>query len=359
MGLEVKPPDVNCSRGGFTVLDDRTVLYSLGAVRTVGMGAVQFILDEREKNGPYQSLMDFCLRIARFKTKKSVIRSLLQAGVLDSLGSRSAMLQGLDATYSRAEARAQDRLAGQDSLFGGESNDDTEEVDKAPPSKYRELSHERLLQLEKAVLGFYLSEHPVTHLAGELRRMTGHSLGDESGIPGFKGRRDDAPMHRFAGVVAGVKRRGQRGHGALFALDDGTHRAMFSMYDEDYRTYGDLLSHEGVVVVEGRKVLDPVRETARWYAKRVLTIDQARALFAKSLLIEINSDAPSERLPGQLKKLLEPFVGDGRCPVQMRLKIGNVSTVLSLSGDWRIKPCEELFRRVEALDGFRRAALTY
>ncbi len=367
MGLAVKPPDVNRSHGGFTVLDDATVVYGLGAVRTVGTAMVQCILDERAAGGEYQSLMDLCVRVIPHKVRKSVIEPLLHAGALDGLGhTRAGMLRRLDAVYSRAEACARDQLAGQDGLFdaagAGESADAAlpaapgEGLGEAPDGDERE----RLLHLEKGVLGFYLSEHPVARCERELRCMVGWRLSDEAGIAAFKGPRNQAPMHRLAGVIVGVKRKGQRGRGAVFMLDDGSQRVTFRMYDEDYAEYGAVLAHAGVVVVEGRKLFDVVRETSRWYAKRVLTLDQARLRFAKSLALSLDAATLSAGFSARLKALLEPFVADGRCPVRVRLKTAaGARTELALGEGWRIKPCGELFRRVESLAGVRDVRLIY
>ncbi len=359
LGIEVKPPDVNRSREGFTVLDDKTILYGLSAVRTVGGGMVQRILDERDANGPYQSLMDFCVRLVPHKVRKSIVEPLLHAGALDALGRRDEMLSSLDVVYSRAEAHARDQLAGQNSLFGAAAGDEPAEASASAASAQAEYSHERLLRMEKEALGLYLSGHPVARLERELRRMTGRRLDEEPGIPAFKGPRSQAPVYRLAGVIVGVKRKGQRGRGALFTLDDGSQRVAFGMYDEDYTAYGDLMSHEGVVIVEGRKSLDTVRDTSHWYAKRILTLDEARLKFAKTLSIVLDSAALSEGFSGRFRNLLEAFVADGKCPVRVHLKTSDACTELALGENWRIKPCSELFRRVENLDGIHEIQLTY
>ena len=360
LGLEVKPPDVNRSQSGFTVLDDKTILYGLGAVRTVGIGMVQCIVKEREENGPYQSLMDFCVRLIPYKVRKSIVEPLLCAGALDSLGqSRCDMLNSLDAVYSRAEAHAHDHLVGQDNLFGGGEASEDVAIPELTAASSSQVSHAASLHMEKAVLGFYLSEHPVDCIERELKQITGRRLQDEADIPAFKGRRNQAPSHRLAGVIVDVKRKGQRGRGALFTLDDGSQRIVFSMYDEDYEQCGHLLAHEVIVIVEGKKLFDMVRETPRWYAKHILTLDEARLRFAKFLSIGLDPSLLTAEFPAHLRELLQPFVTDGRCPVRVHLDTGGARTELTFGEDWRIKPCSELFRRVKSLDGISDIRLTY
>ena len=361
MGLETKLPDINRSQGGFTVVDDKTILYGLGAIRTVGMGVVQCIIDEREKNGPYNSLMDFCVRNVPHKIRKNTIEPLLRAGALDSLGqTRAEMLGAFDAVYSRAEARAQDHLAGQDSLFGGTGSAAGDDVLEAPVvSSGEQITRDKLLRMEKEVVGFYLSEHPVDSVDKELRQITKCRLKDAGDIEAVKGRRDQAPLHCLAGVIFDVKRKGQRGRGALFALDDGSQRVSFGIYDENYDSYNHLLVHDGVVVVEGIKVMDVVRETSRWYAQKICTLDDARVRFAKSLVIGLDSTALSGEFPSRFKELLRDFATDGHCPVRVYINADGARAELALGENWKIKPCDELFRLAKSLDGVHNVSLTY
>ena len=365
MGLEVRPPDVNHSQNGFTVPDDKTIVYGLGAIRTTGTAMVQCILDERERNGPYKSLMDLCTRVIPHKVKKSTIEPLLRAGALDCLGgTRAELMCGLNTVYSRAEAHTRDRLTGQSNLFGAAQGDEDSAIyavasGEAADWVSPEYDHENLLRLEGEVLGFYLSEHPIDRHELELRRMIGRRLSEEADITAFKGPRDQAPIHRLAGVVADIKRKGQRGRGALFSLDDGSRRVTFRVYDDDYVLYGDVLGHRGVLVVEGMKLFDVVREVSRWHAKRMLTLDQARVMFARLLSIDVVDASPLNGFSENLKKTLEPFVPGGRCPVHVCVKTVDATTELALGGGWRIKPCEELFRRIKSLDGICNVRLVY
>lgn len=362
MELRVEPPDVNRSQNGFTMLDDKTILYGLGAIRTVGSGMVQQIIEERDANGPYKSLMDFCVRGVPRKVRKNIVEAMLRAGALDLLGqTRSEMLCSLEAVYNCAEARAHDQLVGQDSLFNIAADEEIGgiEMSEAAAQTRGEFSHAQLLRMEKDTLGLYLSEHPVTRFESELRKMIGRCLSDEAEIRAFEGQRNQAPVHRLAGVIVGVTRKGQRGRGAMFTLDDGSRRLTFGMYDKDYEEYGHLLSHEGVVIVEGRKTLDAMRTNSRWYAKHILTLDQARLKFAKSLSISLNAATIPDGFSGRLRESLAPFVTDGRCPVRVRFENSDACAELTFGEDWCVRPCGELFRRVKSLDGIHDVHLVY
>ncbi len=362
LGLKVRLPDVNCSQSGFTVMGADTILYGLGAIRTVGRGAAEMIIEEREKNGVYKSLMDFCVRSVRNKIRKNTVDSLLRAGALDALGkSRLAMLQNLDTSYRSAEALVRDQAVGQVSLFGGDERPDPDSdvsLDEVLAQGERRRVQEELLHCEKEMLGLYLSEHPITACVQEIDRMVRRRLVDEKKIASSKRARKDAPVYRFAGVIIGVRWRGQRGRGALFSLEDGDHRITFSIFDETYRAYQKLLSWKGVVVVEGRKVSDVKRDTSRWHAVGIMTLDEARARLARFLSISLTVRA-GHNLATELRELLEDYVCDDGCPVRVRLKVPDACTELRFGKSWRVKPCEKLLRRIESFDSVERAQLVY
>ena len=360
LGLEVKLPDVNCSQSGFTVVEADTILYGLGAIRTVGRNVAESIIREREKNGAYKSLMDFCMRCVRNKIRKSTVDSLLRAGALDSLErSRLAMLQNLDTSYRCAESLVQDQTVGQGSLFGMSERpgSDISSGEIVTQEKQHRL-REELLHSEKQMLGFYLSEHPIAARAQEIDQMIGRRLVDEKKIVSSKGARKDAPVYCFAGVIISVRWRGQRGRGALFSLDDGDYRITFSIFDETYRAYQGFLSCKGVVVVEGRKVSDAKRDTSRWHVVSIMTLDEARAKYAKFLSISLT--VTDGRNPvAALQELLDDHVCSDGCRVKVWLKVPNAWTELELGENWRIKPCEKLLRRIENFDSVESARLVY
>ena len=132
----------------------------------------------------------------------------------------------------------------------------------------------------------------------------------------------------------------------------------FSIFDEAYRTYKELLSCKGVVVVEGCKVSDAKRGTTRWYAVRIMTFDEARLKRAKFLSISLVV-ADGQNPVADLRELLGDYVCDGGCRVRVQLKVPNASTELSLGESWKVKPCEKLLRRIENFDFIENARLVY
>ncbi len=193
IGVEVKPPDLNRSVTDFAVVFEPGeardnvhghIRFGLGAIKGVGRGAVDRIIAERDKDGPFRSLLDFCERIGPRVVTKAQIESMIKAGALDSVhgpDARSAMLAGLEAAVSAGAKVAEDRAAGQLSMFGGGEPAAGPAAGSAaapemalpgvPPWDERTK-----LAYEKEVLGIHLSGHPTDEHAAVIRRYAATDL---------------------------------------------------------------------------------------------------------------------------------------------------------------------------------------
>jgi DNA polymerase-3 subunit alpha len=165
MGIAVLPPDVNESQFGFAITP-KGIRFGLGAVKNVGEGAVEGIIEARTAAGRYKSLDDFCGRIDLQRCNKRVLESLIRCGATASFGeSRKSQLDRLDAVLATAQREQRDREAGQVSLFG----DLVLGSDIGVPSgKMTEVPKRELLGWEKELLGIYLSEHPLQQISERL-----------------------------------------------------------------------------------------------------------------------------------------------------------------------------------------------
>src|SRR5436190_93127 len=166
LGLDVLPPDVNESGFKFTVVGDARIRFGLGGIKNVGEGAIQSILAGRDAAGPYRSLVDLCDRVDLRLCNKRVFESLIDAGACDSLGGhRAALVAALDAAFGEAQARQTERDAGQVGLFGEDTP--VPHPSSPTPDATPWTEHERL-QREKAVLGFFISGHPLAKYRTEV-----------------------------------------------------------------------------------------------------------------------------------------------------------------------------------------------
>lgn len=180
MKIMVLPPDINQSKAGFTIeeepssLNHKAIRFGLSAVKNVGNAAIGAILEARENGGEFKSLSDFCQRVDSQKVNKKVLESLIKVGAMDLFGKRAAMLSGLENVRDKGASLQKQKANGQGSLFDQDPKSKTTFGDNLP--KIEEFTREELLSLEKSLLGFYLSEHPLAPLLAKLERYRSHKI---------------------------------------------------------------------------------------------------------------------------------------------------------------------------------------
>jgi len=182
LGITVLAPDINKSKIGFTVeeekesFDGKAIRFGLSAIKNVGEAAITVILAAREVGGDFKSLIDFCQRVDAQKVNKKVLESLIKAGAMDVFGKRAAMLSALDKIRAKGAIAQKQKVNGQASLFdsSGSGSSGFEMEDDLP--EMEEFSRKELLSLEKGLLGFYLTEHPLTPVLSLLRQKRSHKL---------------------------------------------------------------------------------------------------------------------------------------------------------------------------------------
>ncbi len=260
MGVAVLPPDINRSEEGFTieplserpagVLYDKAVRFGLGAIKNVGSGPIQAILEARRQGGPFRDLDDFCERVDYHQINSRVLESLIKAGAMDSLpGRREQRL----AAFSQAMAAGQElqkaREIGQISMFDllGEQTErrSAPRLPDTPPESRRTL-----LSWEKELLGVYVSEHPLGEVMRHLspqQRETLTNLGDLSNeLVGS--------TVRVLGLVARVRRLlTRKGEGmAVAELEDLDGSIDAVAFPRLYEQTQDLWAEDNVLLVQGK-----------------------------------------------------------------------------------------------------------
>ena len=256
MGIEVLPPDVNESDMDFAPApgDRRAIRYGLSAVRNVGGGVVQGILEARANGGRFTSFADFCRRVEPTSLTKRVIESLVFAGAFDSLGyTRGGMVQqvGEQPAFEKvsapiiAERKAE--AAGQFSLFGGSSDGPAiAEVDIAV-LEGPELDKRLLLSKEKEMLGQFVTDHPLLGVEAQLAAQT------TAQIPELEDR-DDGELVVLGGIIGALARKfTKRGEPyAQFRLEGLTGGVEVVAFPSVYEGVPDLFEPDRIILVTGR-----------------------------------------------------------------------------------------------------------
>src|SRR5881396_2762239 len=288
LGLEVLPPDVNESGFKFTVVGDARVRFGLGAIKNVGGSAIESIIAGRTAAGPYRSLVDLCDRIDLRLCNKRVIEALIDAGACDSLGGhRAQLIAALDVAFAEAQARQQERESGQHALFGG-GGDTPASGPRAPlPDVFPWTEHDRLAR-EKAVLGFFISGHPLAKYRTEVELFGTRTTAT-------LGRWSDQKV-RVAAVVTVVKRQISKKSGAEYArlvLEDFHGTAEALVFPEAWAKLNEVIRPDGALLLTGsHSARDRDEEQAPFIVETAQPLDDLRAKGAIGVALVWSRAAP-------------------------------------------------------------------
>ncbi|MBL8512119.1 MAG: DNA polymerase III subunit alpha, partial [Betaproteobacteria bacterium] len=276
--LTILPPDINSGTYHFQPTDARTIRYGLGAVKGTGFGAIDNIVAARQVGGPFKDLLDFVKRVDRRAVNRRAMEALIRAGAFDSLETnRACLLASLPQAIELAEKAERD--AQQVSLFGGAEagSGETLALQVVPPWNPRDR-----LNNEKQALGFYLSGHPFTSYAREVRQFAKTRLAD------LQPRPDQMLM---AGILYEQRvRNGKRGRMCVLSLDDGSARVEVVVYNEVFDKRRSIILDDHLLIVRGKVSYDDFSGGMRVVAEDVMSIDDARK-HVRRLQLSMNGNA--------------------------------------------------------------------
>jgi len=371
MKLQVVPPDVNRSLYAFTVLSDQTVVYGLGAIKGVGQAAIEGMIEVRNNGGEFADLFDLCQRVDLRKVNRRVFDALIRAGALDSMGeTRASQMANLDQALKLAEQHSRNLDTGQNDLFG-----ESEAAAPLPVNKQvlPEWEEEPRLQGEMDSLGLYLTGHPITRYDVELKHIISGKLAEVTaqctvaptaapkGKKDFRGRRGaDERAVTIAGLVMSMRvvKTQRGGKIAFLTLDDRTARIDVRVFPDVYEKYQAMLGKNKVLVIQGGIGLDDFSGNYQVTAQSLYDINQARALFARRLVVGVESSQAGNGFVARLADILQPF-SEGHCPVCIDYRGGGAEARVTLGDDWSVNPSDELLHRLRDLAGKDRVAVEY
>lgn len=244
MKITVLSPDINKSETEFSLEEHDKIRFGLSAIKNVGEAAISSILSARGK-GAFVSLRDFCNRIDLSKVNRKTVESLIKAGAMDSFGKRASLLASLENVVSAVQREKKSKIAGQGTLFDnpGEGSEKYQLVD------IEEFTRSELLIFERELLGFYLSEHPLTDF---LKKVALDATHDFSGLLEEK----DGTRIKVAGVVSSIRKIFTKNSGSEMAfglleneIGQSVECVIFPKVFEKTRT---LWFKDNVVIVNGK-----------------------------------------------------------------------------------------------------------
>jgi DNA polymerase-3 subunit alpha len=302
MKIDLLPPDVNRSAWKFTIEDGR-IRIGLGAVRNVGQGAVEALLEARATHGPFATLHDLAANAPQGALNKRVLESLIAAGACDALGPRERLFAGAALALDHASAQHRERESGQASLFG--DAEATPGMAVAPPLPEAPAwdNRERGAR-EKEVLGFYFSEHPLEHLRSEIERVSTHSIARALEL-------GDGAEVRVVGLVGEIRQLTTRAGKlmGIVTLEDLSGRVECTVFPEAYEQAREALQPDTVVIAAGRVEVRDDRGV-KLLLHEIKPWEGARHQYHAVLHIEVRAEELTEERILGMDEVLSAYPGE-------------------------------------------------
>lgn len=358
MKLTVLPPDVNHSKIQFTVADQRSIRYGMGAIKGVGEAALAGIVEERQRGKPFSSLYDFCQRVDMKKVNRRVMDALVKSGAMDSLGGHRASLEAsIPKALQIAEQHRNNHDSGQNDMFGliAVEQDQTDE----PLVDAVAWSEQQLLIAEKETLGLYLSGHPIDRYADELSRFIPKKI-SQLEAPESKGyQRNEIPVIT-AGLIVAIRTMKGRNGGrmAFITLDDQTARLEVRVFAEVYEQYQSVIQPDKLVIIQGKIGQDNFTGGLAATADTVYDMARAREMCGKSLSITLENDQDNSDWIDSLKTSISPYRG-GLTPLEIEYKNKDARTLIQLGEEWNVAPTDALLAELSVLDRVSAVKMKY
>ncbi|QIM67862.1 DNA polymerase III subunit alpha [Mannheimia granulomatis] len=344
MGLTVVPPDVNSGKHRFSVNEKGEIVYGLGAIKGVGEGPIEAILEARNQGGRFTDLFDLTARVDLKKINRRTFESLIMSGAFDKLGPhRAALMKNLEDALKASDQHSKMEELGQSDMFGV-LTETPEEVQNAYANTPK-WSEQKVLEGERATLGLYLSGHPIGRFLKELSHYSPNRLNELQ--PTFRGQMATVSGMVMASRVAVTKRGSRIG---IATIEDRSGKLDITLFSEALENFGHLMQQDQIIVATGSIQFDDFSGGLKMSAREVLSLDEARARFAKSLALAINQEQLSADFIKKLTAIISPYK-EGTLPLHFYYQSPEGRVLLKGGVEWRINPNEVMFNELKELLG--------
>ncbi|MEI6631297.1 MAG: DNA polymerase III subunit alpha [bacterium] len=347
MGIKILPPDINESNALFEVVDENTIRFGLLAVKNVGRGAIESVLEARG-DARFSSLEDICRRIDLRLVNKKVLESLIKCGALDSFGlARAQMVSGLETVLGSAARKQKEQAKGQLSFFdqGLDKSGFKESINELPQVK--EWPEPQLLAFEKEMLGFYVTGHPLARYANQLKRFTSTSTINLA-------QHNDGEEVKIVGLISKIKQtvtRVKQEKMAILKLEDLEGVVEVLIFPQAFQKVSVYIQPNTIVMVSGR--LNLREDTPKIIANDLFPIEEIYKLIAS---LNINLSGMQENIFASLKEILAG--SRGNIPVYLHFSTpAKPKTQLVVGEGLFVSPSEKLIQDIENLLGEERLTL--
>tara|TARA_R110002124_G_scaffold106139_1_gene257585 strand:- start:35022 stop:39308 length:4287 start_codon:yes stop_codon:yes gene_type:complete len=351
MGIQVLGPDVNESKSDFTVNMEGQVRFGLAAIKGAGNAAVHAIIEEREKAGLYKDIFSFTKRVNLKAVNKKTMEVLAMAGGFDCFVDfhRRQYLEApegeaslLEKAVKYAQKVIQEEESSQVSMFGGGGGLDIPVPTIPPMEPFSQLQQ---LNIEKEVVGLYISGHPLDQYKVEIEAFTNTGLPELADVNKLKSKGDI----KIAGAVTSFAHRTTK-NGKPFGtltMEDYHGGHTFFIFGEDYVRFKEYFMHNWFLYITGAihpKKYNP--EEFEFKISQITLLNEIRGKMIKGLRVHIDLDDLGLELMEKLEAITQKYQGDAKLYINIIDNKENLTLDL-ISSKYRVDPSNEL---IEALN---------
>ncbi|RAK00392.1 DNA polymerase-3 subunit alpha [Larkinella arboricola] len=354
IGIPVLGPDVNESERFFGVNQKGEIRFGLGAIKGTGDAAVESIIEERRKGGPFKDIFDFVIRVNLRTVNKKTLESLAYAGSFDSLGEMHRaqyfdIPAGETATFIEKLTRYAnnyhaEKSAAQQSLFGGAGGEPSIPLPKPP--NVQPWSEIEKLKFEKEVVGFYISGHPLDEFRIELESFctcTLDRLFDEC---------NQGKEVTVGGIVSSKQlRQSKNGNPfVIFKLEDYNGSVEMSLFGEDFVRMGNYIEEGLFLHVKGKLQTRWNSDAYEFRPNFIQLLTEVRTKYSKELCVQLDLKLINNEFVARITDLVKTYPGS--CNLVLRVMDDEDRVEVSmLSRPFKITPVNELLKALDAMDG--------
>src|SRR5258706_1362162 len=337
MGISILPPDVNESDLYFTPIGE-AIRFGLAAIKNVGENTAKAIRDSRLSGGEFKALYDFCERIESRFLNKRVFESLIKSGAVDSLGPREAMAASIDDALASLQRASRLRESGQHGLFGGGA------TEAAVPFLLRDAplwSEEERLASEYAMLGFYVSGHPLEKYGSRLAEWNVVRLEE---VEGQRNGKEIAVAALIVGVRPMRSKKGARW--AIFTIQDMTGVQELLAFPESFSKHEQTLKPGTPLLLKVRVQIEEAGTRLSLQEARKIADIAEKAAAQQEFRMRIEMASMTEDTLDRLEKLFAEAPGTSQVVFELESADGTIAVVPSQQ---RVKASPELMESVRGI----------
>ena len=347
MEIEVVAPSVNTSDVDFAV-DDGKIYFGLSAIKGCGGSAAEAIVAARKADGPYKDLFDFCERVEASSCNRAAIETLIKAGAFDfTEAKRRQLMEILDRAIQAGVSAQADRRSGQKNLFdfGGGDDGASEELEVPLPEVPEYEERERLF-MEKEVLGYYLTSHPLAQYKDKLESFCSHTTAN---IGDVRDRHEIVMGGMLSAIKLAHTKNGKPNAPTKYAnfdLEDmeGTIRCI--LWPDDFERFGEMVVADSVVAARGR--LDRRGgDEANLIVNELISISDLDEHYTSGIIVKLDPLTHGEEVFNKVREIVRGYPGNQSLQFLLRTE----QAIVHMRAKKGVEVTDELRTRLEDLLG--------